>query len=43
VAITNQTTLSNAAITRQILNFLYGFSGNSLGAWNKGSTFSLWG
>ena len=43
MAITNQTTLSNAAITRQILNFLYGFSGNSLGAWNKGSTFSLWG
>jgi hypothetical protein len=43
VSITNQTTLSNAAITRQILNFLYGFSGNSLGAWYKGSTFSLWG
>jgi len=41
VAITNQTTLSNAAITRQILNFLYGSPAIARRV-EQGSTFSLW-
>lgn len=42
MAITNQTSLSAGASTRQIFSFLKGFANNALGSFYAGSAYSLW-